>query len=135
MAVAVTGMMTALKWRDIAVEQIKKSLSKHKVHDTYALIRSVQMYIQATGADSYKATLLYNYYGIFPDMGVGKGVSFGETSVAKLSGSRRKRKNWTKEIAHQRHRFGEVMASRLADSAVEKVSTSIREVRVVNINL
>ena len=125
----------ALAWRDIAVEEIRKKMAKLKVHDTYELIRSVQMYISDHGADSYKATLLYNYYGIFPDMGVGKGQQAFDVSVNKLAGSTRKRKNWTREIAAQRHRFGEVLADNFADAAVEKISKSLSVGRSIRIDM
>jgi hypothetical protein len=110
-------MQTALKWRDIAVEEIRKKLRKLKVYDTGDLISSIQMFVKQSGLNSYKATLLYNYYGIFPDMGVGRGTSAFDNSVRKLVGGKgRKRKNWTREIAHQSHRFGEVLGKTMLEN-------------------
>lgn len=124
-----------LRWRDIAVQEIRKKMRVLRVHDTYALIRSMQITARNMGASSYKATIMYNYYGIFPDLGVGRGQSAGDVAVNKLAGSRRKRKNWTREIAAQRHRFGEIVAESMADQATGRLAAKLDGVKRVFLNV
>lgn len=117
---------TAEAWLKIAVQEIKDKINKLKVRDTGALFNSVHGSIQEiSGGDAYKASLLYNYYGIFPDMGVGKGIQKGDANVGKLLGFKRKAKPWTREIAAQRHRFKEVMTTAYADEAIKSVEGSL----------
>lgn len=130
-----TGLQVAKGWKDIAVETIRKRLAKLKVQDTGALISSVQMYVQQTGLSSYKATLLYNYYGIFPDKGAGKGQHAGDATANKLVGGGRKVKNWTRAIAGETHRFGELMADQMANAAVEKIAKSLSVVKTIRFEL
>lgn len=63
----------------------------------------------------------YYYYGIFPDLGVGNGITMEDVSVAKLIGSGRKRKNWTRKLAGFRHRLGELYM----DIVVEEISQHV----------
>jgi hypothetical protein len=65
----------------------------------------------------------YLYYGLFPDLGVGNGISAGDVSVSKLIGSGRKRKNWTRGLAAMRHRLGELYQQ----IAVEEVSQHVNQ--------
>jgi hypothetical protein len=121
------------QWLEIAVKEIRGKLMKMKVHDSYALINSVSGEIQAvSGGDKHKASLLYNYYGIFPDMGVGKGVPKDEVALQKMleGGSRhsgRRRKPWTREVAHQAHRFGDMIQKHYSDAMVENIAKDIRK--------
>jgi hypothetical protein len=65
----------------------------------------------------------YLYYGLFPDLGVGNGISAGDVSVSKLIGSGRKRKNWTRGLAAMRHRLGELYQQ----IAVEEISQHVNQ--------
>lgn len=116
------------QWLDIAVKEIRAKLQKLKVHDSYELIRSVSAAIQQTsGGDIHKAEILYNYYGIFPDMGVGKGVPRDEVRLQKMLEGSRKRKPWTREVAHQAHRFGDMIGQHYADHAIESIAKDLRK--------
>ena len=120
-------------WLRIAVNEIQNKLKKLRVQDTGELVRSIHLNIQElSGGDSIKAELLYNYYGIFPDMGVGKGHGRGDATVARLTGSGRKRKPWTREIAAQRHRFIELMQLEYADEVTKAVADSLLKKVVIN---
>lgn len=66
----------------------------------------------------------YLYYGIFPAMGVGNGISMEDTSVARLVGSGRKKKNWTVGFAAMRHRLGELYSDIVADEISQHVNES-----------
>lgn len=72
----------------------------------------------------------YWYYGQFVDMGVGNGITLDDVSVAKLIGSGRKKKNWTRKLAHFRHRLGELYTEIAADEISQHVTgTYDRKIR------
>jgi len=120
---------TAEAWLPIALQEIRARMQKLKVNDTGELLRSVKGTIsEVAGGDSYKAEILYNYYGIFPDMGVGRGQSMGDAAANKLAGGSRKRKPWSKAIAHQGHRFAELMGGSYARMTVEEVVKELPKV-------
>lgn len=66
----------------------------------------------------------YLFYGMFPDMGVGNGITLDDVTVARLVGSGRKKKNWTRKLAHFRHRLGELYSQVAADEISQHVNQS-----------
>jgi len=66
----------------------------------------------------------YLFYGMFPDMGVGNGITADDVTVSKLIGSGRKKKNWTRKLAHFRHRLGELYTQVAADEISQHVNQS-----------
>lgn len=108
------------KWLSIAVPSIREKITKLKVGETGALLNSVGGNVKATDAEV-TAVLQYLFYGIFPDMGVGRGITMADADTAKLLGFKRKRKNWTREIANQRHIFSDIMTNEFADDAIKEV--------------
>ncbi|WP_057935870.1 hypothetical protein [Algoriphagus resistens] len=64
------------------------------------------------------------YYGIFPDLAVGRGQGMDDGAIAKLVGGGRKKKNWTRGLASMRHRLGELYASVAADEISQHVNKS-----------
>lgn len=66
----------------------------------------------------------YYFYGMFPDMGVGNGITLDDVTVARLVGSGRKKKNWTRKLAHFRHRLGELYTELAADEITQHVNQS-----------
>lgn len=66
----------------------------------------------------------YQFYGMFVDMGVGNGITLDDVDVAKLVGSGRKKKNWTRKLAHYRHRLGELYTQVAADEISQHVNQS-----------
>lgn len=66
----------------------------------------------------------YYYYGMFVDMGVGNGITMGDTSVARLIGSGGRKKNWTRKLAAFRHRLGELYTEMAADELSQHANQS-----------
>lgn len=66
----------------------------------------------------------YQFYGIFPDLGVGNGITAEDVNISKLIGSGRKKKNWTRKLAHFRHRLGELYTELAADEISQHVNQS-----------
>jgi len=125
----------ANSWLPVALERIRAEMMRLKVQDSGSLIGSLQGKIQEiSNGDQYKVELLYNFYGIFPDMGVGRGQAMGDQVVAKLLGQKgRKKKNWTKEIVRQRYALVNMLQGAYADEAKEAVTGSLRTKVVMNI--
>lgn len=121
---------SAEKWLSIAVPAIREKITKLKVGETGALLNSVGGTTKATETEV-TAVLQYLFYGIFPDMGVGKGITMASRDEAKLLGFKRKRKNWTREIANQRHIFSDIMTSEFADDAIREVLKMIPQTVVM----
>lgn len=114
------------QWLKFAIIEIRKRIKKLKVEDTGALYREVTGSIQELSeGDEMKAEILHRYYGIFPDQGTGRGQSSEDVAIAKLVGSGRKRKPWTRAIAAQSHRFGEVIAEEMANQEIQNILTHI----------
>ena len=66
----------------------------------------------------------YLYYGIFPDRGVGNGISQDDVSISRLIGSGRKKKNWTRGLAAMRHRLGELYSEIVTEEISQHVNQS-----------
>lgn len=66
----------------------------------------------------------YYWYGIWTDLGLGKGITAGDVAVVKLIGSGRKRKNWTRKLAAFRHRLGELYTDISAENITQHAMDS-----------
>jgi hypothetical protein len=117
---------TAEAWLKIAVKEIRAKIKKLRIGKTGQLERSIQGRVKPHGS-GYKAEIEYRYYGIFPDMGVGRGVPRDEVRLQKQLGGKRKPKRWTREVAHQGHRFGDVLGRQLAQTTIENISKSLNK--------
>lgn len=121
---------TAEGWLKIAIKEIRAKIKKLRIGQTGELYRSIEGDVSPR-PNGYRAELYYRYYGIFPDMGVGKGVPKDEVRLQRTLGGRRKPKRWTREVAHQGHRFGDVLGKQLADTTIQNVSKSLnRKIRM-----
>ena len=113
----------ANEWLKQVVPLIQQRIKKLKVEDTGELYRSIKATVEElSGGDVYRATIAYEYYGIFPHFGVGNGVDKGGGAAAKLAGSGRKEKPWLKAVARESYVFQEIMTSKFADDAQMKLS-------------
>ncbi len=117
---------TAEAWLQIAIKEIRAKIKKMKIGDSGELYNSIEGNVKPHGS-GYRAELYYRYYGIYTDMGVGRGVPKDEVRLQKQLGGRRKPKRWTREVAHQSHRFGDVIGRRMANMAIENVSKSLNK--------
>lgn len=61
----------------------------------------------------------YWYYGMFVDLGVGKGISLDDVTIARMVGSGRRKKNWTRKLAAFRHRLGELYTEIAGDELTQ----------------
>jgi hypothetical protein len=66
----------------------------------------------------------YLWYGKWTDLGLGRGMRGEDVTIRGLIGSGRKRKNWTRKLAHFRHRLGELYTEMAAQNVAENVADS-----------
>ena len=107
------------QWADIVIERWMAKISKLKIIETSELLRSFtsQVHMDANG-DASKIVFTFLYYGIFPDMGVGKGVPY-----EKVSQSNRRAKPWYSQQFHKEVvKLGYIMAERYGEKAMEAIS-------------
>lgn len=95
------------RWADIVIERWIRKIQALGIGETGELVKSLraQVEIDANGNPE-KITFLFLYYGIFTDMGVGRGVKLGDRSDT------RKKKPWyssvfLKQVAILGHRMAE----------------------------
>lgn len=83
----------AERWADIVIERWIRKIQSLNIGSTGELLKSLQaqVAVDANGNPA-KITFLYLYYGIFTDMGVGRGVKLGDKSDT------RKKKPWYSSV-------------------------------------
>ena len=95
--------------RRLSIVKWKKKLAIDKVGNSGALLQSFQYNVLASAQGNVlKITLLFEYYGRFVDMGVGKGVKIGDVKESatsrrlsgKMLGNRRSPKKWYSKTFH-----------------------------------
>lgn len=114
------NLETVKAWADIVIKRWVTRITQLKVIETSELLRSFtsQITLDAKG-DPFKITFTFLYYGIFSDMGVGKGVSF-----AQVPGSNRRAKPWySRQFTAEVHRLAEIMAEKYGERAIEAIKT------------
>jgi len=62
-------------WADISRERLEDSIEKYGAVESGSLLSSINARVVQD-----EVHLAYNYYGMFVDMGVGKGVSLGDVA-------------------------------------------------------
>jgi len=98
----------AERWAEIVLERWIRRINELGVIDTGELIQSLQAHVSvdANGSPE-KITFFYTWYGIFPDMGVGRGVHLGDQSET------RQKKPWYSSVfIGQVNKLGRLMAER-----------------------
>lgn len=105
-------------WADIVIQRWETKISRLGIIETQELLRSFtsQVELDAQG-DPFKITFTFLYYGIFPDMGVGKGVKYDQ-----VAGSNRRAKPWySKQLASEIRKLAGFMAERYGERAQEAI--------------
>ena len=100
--------LMAERWAEIVLERWIRRINELEVIDSGELLQSLQAHVSvdANGSPE-KITFFYTWYGIFPDMGVGRGVRLGEQSET------RHKKPWYSSVfIGQVNKLGRLMAER-----------------------
>lgn len=98
----------AERWAEIVLERWIRRMNQLNVIDTGELLKSLGASVSVDAAGNVdKITFFYLWYGIFPDMGVGRGVKLGDTSDT------RQKKPWYSDVfIGQVNKLGLLMAER-----------------------
>ncbi len=115
------------RWARYTLERWADNLHKLGIGDTGELERSFQQFVEVNSeGDLQKIELLYAYYGLFVDMGVGKGTKNGDQGrnsderrlMGKQRGNQRKPKKWVNKTTHgQVLKLGELLADNAGQRA------------------
>lgn len=112
------SLETVQAWADIVIKRWVTKITQLKVIETSELLRSFtsQVMLDAQG-DPFKVTFTFLYYGIFADMGVGKGVPY-----ALVPASNRIAKPWySRQFTAEVHKLAEIMAQKYGERALEAI--------------
>jgi hypothetical protein len=115
------------RWARFTIERWVDNLHRLRIGDTGELERSFKQYVEVTAdGDLQKIELLYAYYGLFVDMGVGSGTKNGEQGansderrlLGKQRGNRRQPKKWVNKTTHgQVLKLGQLLAENASQKA------------------
>lgn len=96
----------ASRWAEIVIERWQKKIAKYKIGSTGALVRSFTSAVEADAkGDVQKITFTYLYYGMFVDMGVGRGTKYSQRGTTK-----RQIKPWYSSVVRREiYKLGELM--------------------------
>jgi hypothetical protein len=101
------------KAAQIIAERLAQSIIQKRISDTGALLEEIDW-----KAVNNQIRVIYNYYGVFRELGVGKYVP-----MSKVDDSNRKRSKWaTKVIYREVARINEIMAKKAGMRAVDVVA-------------
>jgi hypothetical protein len=112
-------------WLKYSIEKFQANIKRLKIGSTQDLYNSLKgELVSAAGGDELKLRLSYAVYGMFVDMGVGRGMGAGITKAqgadyARLRNSRgqlnrheRRAKRWySRQIGRETHRLSELVSA------------------------
>lgn len=109
------------RWARFTLERWVDNLHRLKIGASGELEKSFKQYVEvAADGDLQKIELAYAYYGLFVDMGVGRGTKSGEQGensdarrlMGKERGNQRGPKKWVNRTTHgQVLKLGELLAA------------------------
>ncbi len=114
---------TVEAWADIVIKNWQQKIVQLKIHGTGALYESfVADVLPHAGDVPERVDFSYEYYGMFVEMGVGKGVYFGDKS------SKRKPKPWkSKMLFGQTSQLTKILANKYAIKSAALIRDHIEQ--------
>lgn len=110
------------KWGQITEERLSTSLEKFSVGKTNSLKASIKVDLRGDA----KAILRYNLYGMFVDMGVGKGKRFSDADKLGRGRKGRKKKLWySKRINKEVFALSLAMSNNAGEILLASINKSI----------
>ena len=129
-------------WAKITIIKWKKKLASNKIGDTGTLLKSFKYNVLASAQGNVlKITLLFEYYGRFVDMGVGKGVKIGDVKESaasrklsgKMLGNRRRPKKWYSKTFHAEvMKLSEIFAKEYGHRGVVAITENLSDKSIKN---
>lgn len=115
------------RWARFLIERWVDNLHKLKIGATGELEKSFKSFVEVNAeGDLTKIEMAYAYYGLFVDMGVGKGTKNGDQGdnsdarrlMGKQRGNQRGPKKWVNRTTHgQVLKLGELLAANAGQKA------------------
>lgn len=106
------------QWAEIVIERWQRRIARYRIRNTGALVRSFTSAVEADAAgDVSKIAFTYLYYGMFVDMGVGRGTSYEQRGTTA-----RVAKPWYSTVVRREVRkLGELMIERHGVQVLEAI--------------
>jgi hypothetical protein len=134
----------AAAWLTFSLEKFQANIKRLKIGSTQELYNSLKgELISAAGADELKIRLSYALYGMFVDMGVGRGMGAGVTKdqgsdYARLRNQRgqlhrhqrQAKRWWSKQIGRETHRLSELASQLWGTVMLASASAAVPDVPV-----
>lgn len=131
-------------WAKIAVETLQKEIDAKKIIGSGALRKSfIINVIRNAAGDASQVSLMFNYYGRFVDMGVGRGhslslASYNRTLISSSGKSRgnlkntnRDKKKWySRRKTHQIKRLGELLGEYYNVGALDLINSELSQIEI-----
>ena len=110
-------------WQRFTVKDWKTNLQKMRIGKTGQLAHSFQTKMLINESGFSRADFSFLFKGRFVDMGVRKGISIGDVNKSKA-----RRKRWySKTLAHSVNRLPEILAVATANNATVEVVNAIEK--------
>ena len=129
-------------WAKITIIKWKKKLAINKAVNSCTLFNSFKFNVLASaGGNVLKITLLFEYYGRFVDMGVGKGVKIDDVKESitsrkldgKMLGNRRRPKKWYSKTFHAEvMKLSEIFAKEYGHRGVIAITENVSDKSITN---
>ena len=129
-------------WAKITIIKWKKKLASNKIGDSGTLLKSFKYNVLASAQGNVlKITLLFEYYGRFVDMGVGRGVKIGDVKESitsrklsgKMLGNRRRPKKWYSKTFHAEvMKLSEIFAKEYGHRGVMAITENVSDKSITN---
>ena len=129
-------------WAKITIIKWKKKIASNKIGDTGTLLKSFKFNVLASAQGNVlKITLLFEYYGRFVDMGVGRGVKIGDVKESatsrrlsgKMLGNRRRPKRWYSKTFHAEvMKLSEIFAKEYGHRGVIAITENVSDKSITN---
>ena len=129
-------------WAKITIIKWKKKLTSNKIGDTGNLLKSFKYNVLASAQGNVlKITLLFEYYGRFVDIGVGRGVKIGDVKESatsrrlsgKMLGNRRRPKKWYSKTFHAEvMKLSEIFAKEYGHRGVMAITENVSDKSMSN---
>ena len=117
-----TKYEVAQAWAEIVIDRWRKRMAELEVNDTGALVKSFTAQVTADAkGDPAKITFAFLYYGRFPDMGVGRGVTLSD--VPDSSGKRKVKPWYSQTFMKEIGILGKKIAERFGFDAAMAISS------------
>ena len=118
------------EWFAVSVKILKTKIAKLNIHHTGDLFNSVKYETPSYNELTGKGFLVFNNYGRFVDMGVGRNYFLGNPGRVDTVKTTRTRKEWYSRIFYaQVMRLREIMQTQIGKEAAHTIVSRIEEVK------